>query len=86
MPAHDDFVNQSVSFSQKPLRRKRDQLVDEIRELTARAYGKGIELAMLAGDRATAEIYQREMFCQIKARRAAACLREPGKTGRRRTP
>lgn len=51
------------------------RLVDEIRDLTARAYGKRIELALLIGDRPSAEIYQSEMVCQITARRAAAFAR-----------
>lgn len=47
-------------------------LVDEIRDLEARAAGKRMELCMALGDRAGAEQNRREMYALVEARRAAA--------------
>lgn len=48
------------------------RLVDEIRELEAKAAGKRLELCMRLDDREGAEQNRREMYALIEARRAAA--------------
>lgn len=46
-------------------------LIDEIRNLDAKAAGKRMELAILLGDRDEAYKQMREMHCQTEARIAA---------------
>ena len=47
------------------------QLIDEIRELDAKAAGKRMELALLLGARDEARRQMREMNAQTEARKAA---------------
>lgn len=51
--------------------RKIAKLIDEIRDLDAKAAGKRMELAMELGDRDQAYKHMREMNCQTEARIAA---------------
>lgn len=48
------------------------QLIDEIRELEAKAHGKRLELCQRLGDRQGMQHHQREMYALIQARKAAA--------------
>lgn len=48
------------------------RLVDEIRELEAKAAGKRLELCMRLGGREGAEQNRKEMYALVEARRAAA--------------
>lgn len=48
-----------------------DQLVDEIRDLDAKAAGKRMELAKMLGQDEEAQRYKREMYAICEARRAA---------------
>jgi hypothetical protein len=47
------------------------QLIDEIRELDAKAAGKRMQLALMLGERDEARRYMREMNAITEARRAA---------------